>query len=211
MDLYPAIADERRASADLLAGLSTGQLATPSLCEAWTIRDVGAHLLMPLVTSGPKFGYALLRNRMDFNRASEMLTAQVARRSDAEIVAGLRDNADHRFTPPGLGPEAPLTDLIIHGQDMRRPLGLAHHVDPQRLVVVLGFLTGPDARRGFVPSERIEGLTFRATDLDWTAGAGPEVAGPAEAVLMAIAGRAVALDELTGPGVAELRARLDPV
>lgn len=209
MDLYAAIADERRTAADLLAGLSPEQLATPSLCDAWTVRDVGAHLLMPLVTSGPKFGFTLLRNRMDFNGASEMLTAQVARRSDAEIVAGLRDKADHRFTPPGLGPEAPLTDLIVHGQDMRRPLGLTREFDPQRLTVVLDFLTGPDSRRGFVPSDRVEGLAFCATDLDWSTGSGPEVAGPAEAVILSIAGRAVALDDLTGAGVDVLRRRLD--
>jgi hypothetical protein len=39
------------------------------------------------------------------------------------------------------------------------------------------------------------------------AGEGPEVQGPSESILMAITGRAVALDELSGPGVEVLRQR----
>ena len=39
-----------------------------------------------------------------------------------------------------------------------------------------------------------------ATDMDWSHGNGPEVTGPAEALVMMMAGRLVALDELTGEG-----------
>ena len=34
----------------------------------------------------------------------------------------------------------------------------------------------------------------------WSHGTGPEVTGPAEAVLMALAGRVEALEDLDGPG-----------
>lgn len=112
MDLYATIADERRASADLL-GLSAERSATPSLCDARTVRGAGAHLLVPLVTSGPRFGHALLRDR-NIDRASEKSSAQVAALSDAASVADSRDDADHRFTPPGL-------DLGV----LRRLLGAA--------------------------------------------------------------------------------------
>ncbi|MFN8126011.1 MAG: maleylpyruvate isomerase family mycothiol-dependent enzyme [Candidatus Nanopelagicales bacterium] len=203
------IADERRATADLIEGLSDAQLDTPSLCGAWTVRDVAAHLLMPLVTSTPRFAWTMVRNRGNFNAASESLTAEVARRPTPEIAAGLRDRAARRFTPPGLGLEAPLTDLLIHGQDMRRPLGLTRDFDPDRLRVALDFMTGPKASRGFVPADRVRGLSWRTTDLDWSAGSGPEVTGPAEALLLAIAGRPVALPELSGPGLDTLAARLD--
>lgn len=208
MDLFAEIADERLRLADLLATLTTEQMRTPSLCEAWTVRDVGAHLLMPLITPGSKFGLAFIRHRFNFDRASEALTASVARRSDAELVAGLRENAASRFTPPGMGPQAPLTDVVIHGQDIRRPLGLKREFPSRRLTVVLEFLTGPDARRGFVPASRIAGLRFIATDVDWSTGTGPEVIGSGEAVMMAVAGRGVALADLTGAGVADLETRL---
>jgi hypothetical protein len=47
-----------------------------------------------------------------------------------------------------------------------------------------------------------------ATDLDWAAGRGPEVHGPAEALLMAISGRRGIVQELTGPGQPTLAARI---
>jgi hypothetical protein len=73
--------------------------------------------------------------------------------------------------------------------------------------VSLDFLAGGRAI-GFAPRRRLAGLRFEATDLDWSWGSGPVLAGPAEALAMAMTGRAVALAELDGPGVAILRNRL---
>jgi len=50
-------------------------------------------------------------------------------------------------------------------------------------------------------------LKLRATDVDWTFGDGPEVAGPGMDLILAMSGRASALDDCTGEGVATLRAR----
>lgn len=210
MEIFDAIADERRLTADFVASLDPDQLATPSLCDAWTVRDVAAHLLMPLVTPMPKVVLAMARHGMNFDRASISLTAATARRSTADIVTGLRDRADSRFTPPGLGPEAPLTDLLVHGQDMRRPLGMTREIPAERQQVALDFLCGKVDGRGLVPRSRTEGLHLVATDLDWEAGpaTGPEISGPAEALMMAVAGRTVALADLTGPGLADLQERL---
>ena len=60
---------------------------------------------------------------------------------------------------------------------------------------------------GFVPKARTAGLSFAASDLDWTAGDGPLVQGTGEALMMALCGRRVALDELTGDGLAEFASR----
>lgn len=54
---------------------------------------------------------------------------------------------------------------------------------------------------------RIEGLTLRATDADWTHGSGPVVEGPILALLVASTGRGAACDELTGEGLETLRSR----
>jgi hypothetical protein len=48
------------------------------------------------------------------------------------------------------------------------------------------------------------GVRLVATDLDWSHGNGPEVRGSGEALLMAMAGRPAALDDLDGPGKAKL-------
>jgi hypothetical protein len=62
---------------------------------------------------------------------------------------------------------------------------------------------------GFVGSKkRAAGLHLVATDVDWSHGDGPEVRGPGEAILLALTGRTVVLDELTGEGVATLRSRM---
>lgn len=60
-----------------------------------------------------------------------------------------------------------------------------------------------------LPGRRLaRGVRLKPTDLDWSHGSGPEVTGPAEAVLMAITGRASALGELHGPGVSVIAGRL---
>jgi hypothetical protein len=67
----------------------------------------------------------------------------------------------------------------------------------------------PPGVPGLVPRRRVTGLSLRATDQDWTWGEGAEVSGTSEALAMALSGRTVALEDLTGPGAAELRRRLD--
>jgi hypothetical protein len=99
-----------------------------------------------------------------------------------------------------------LTDLQVHGQDMRRPLGLPHGLDPDRLLISLDFLTG--RRAGFSSRRRLAGLRLEATDLAWSWGAGAVLAGPAEALMMAAAGRPAALRDLDGPGVRVLASRI---
>src|SRR4029450_5565132 len=120
-------------------------------------------------------------------------------RRPAATAAGLRRTAGNRSRPPIVGHAGQLTDLQVHGQDMRRPLGLPHGLRLDRLRVSLDFLVGGRAI-GFAPKRRLAGLRFEASDLDWSWGSGPVLAGPAEALAMAMTGRAVALAELDGPG-----------
>jgi len=111
------------------------------------------------------------------------------------------------FEPPVVGLPGQLTDLQVHGQDMRRPLGLPHGLDLDRLRVSLDFLTGGRAI-GFTPRRRLAGLRLETTDLSWSWGTGDMLAGPAEALMMAITGRRVAVSDLDGPGVGVLAGRL---
>lgn len=207
VDIFAEIADERRDLADLVAGLTEAQLATPSLCGEWTVRDVVAHLVVPLEVGIPRFALAMLAARGNFDRANVRLARDQARRPVTELVAVLRRKADSRFTPPGSGPEAPLTDLLVHRLDIGWPLQLSRDPQAERLRTSLTYLTTGPAP-GFVTKGALDGLRFEATDLDWAQGSGPMVSGTAEALLMAICGRPVAFDRLTGDGVAPLRARL---
>ncbi|TYP87995.1 maleylpyruvate isomerase family mycothiol-dependent enzyme [Blastococcus xanthinilyticus] len=204
MDTFAEIAEERRELAALLSGLSAEQQAAPSLCSAWTVHDVTAHLVVPLEVSTPKFLLAMLACRGNFDRANVRVTREQARRPFAELVEVLHRKAGSRFTPPGAGPEAPLTDLLVHGLDIRRPLGIPRRIPEARLRTSLTFV----AAGGFVGKGALRGLRFEAADLDWAHGSGPPVRGDAEALLLAMTGRTSALDRLDGEGVPLLRARL---
>jgi uncharacterized protein (TIGR03083 family) len=207
MSVWQDIAEERVRFAELVDGLDADQLAAPSLCGKWTVHEVAAHVLMPLVTSKAEIARELLRARGNFHRANAALARRTARRPASEIAALLRTRSGSHFRPPLHPPVTPLTDLLIHGQDIRRPLGLTREFEPDRLRAALDFLASKRAHPGFVPRGRLAGLRLRAADVDWTFGAGAEVAGPGEALMMAMAGRTVALADLTGPGVAELATR----
>jgi hypothetical protein len=183
MDVWPAIAAERRALADDLDMLTPEQWAAPSLCAEWTVRDVAAHLVVPHTVSLPKFMVTLVRSRGSFPRANIATAARVAVRPTAELVADLR-----RYT-----------DVLVHSADIRIPLGIADPGPPQRWTPVLDFLVSPRARRGFV-SGPLPQLTLVATDADWTHGSGPEVRGPAAAIALALLGRPAVLTDLSGPG-----------
>lgn len=200
------IANERRALADVFDKLTPAQLRTPSLCDGWTVHDIAAHLIMPLETRIPTVALSLVAARGDFDKANLKLTRRHATRSIIELVDSLRRNAGHRFKPPGVGPEAPLTELLLHGQDIRRPLGIDREFSEERITTSLCFLT-ETKYRGFVPKGRLDGLAFEATDLDWSYGTGATVCGPAEALLVAISGRSASLGDLTGDGVAVLQER----
>jgi uncharacterized protein (TIGR03083 family) len=207
MDLLPAIAAERRHIADLVESLSPAQLDVPSLCGDWTVRQVAGHLLAAVDSSPSASLKVLARSGFRVHRANARLAIETAARPVTEIADGLRRNAAKPFRPPIVGYPGQLTDLQVHGQDMRRPLGLPHGLLPDRLRASLDFLTGGRAV-GFTPRRRTAGLRFTATDLDWTWGSGPLVTGPAEALMMALTGRRVVLGELDGPGVRVLADRL---
>lgn len=207
METFAAIADERRAVAEMLSMLTMEQQMAPSLCHGWSVHDVAAHLVMPLEVGMPTFFLTMLACRGDFDRANVRLTRRQARRPFGEIVEVLRRRAESRFTPPGAGPEAPLTDLLVHGLDIRWPLGLKREVPEERAWSSLTFLTSRSAR-GLVPRGLLDGVHLQADDIDWAHGHGPMVSGRAEALLLVLTGRSVALEALAGDGVPTLRARL---
>ncbi|GGO75200.1 maleylpyruvate isomerase family mycothiol-dependent enzyme [Nocardioides deserti] len=206
MDLFEEIADERRALADLLTGLAPEEQATPSLCAEWTVHEVVGHLVVPLEVGLAKFALEMVRSRGSFDRANARLAREWAQRPCEELLGVLRQRADSRFTPPGMGPEAPLTDLLVHGLDVRWPLGIDREVPAGRLRATLDFVAG--APGGIVPRGSLDGLRFEANDLDWVAGEGAVVRGSAEALLLGLTGRSAALDRLDGEGLATLRGRL---
>jgi mycothiol maleylpyruvate isomerase-like protein len=103
-----------------------------------------------------------------------------------------------------LSPQTALLEIVVHQQDIRRPLGAGREIPAGVLHAVL-----PAAAMAY--SARTRGLCLQAFDLPWIRyGDGPAVTGPAEALLMAICGRPAGLAELTGAGAAVLASRIGP-
>jgi uncharacterized protein (TIGR03083 family) len=206
-EVFALTAIERRRAADMFDGLDDEQWGAPSLCSQWTVRDVAGHLVGPFCMSTWRFVLGAVASA-GFHRYSVKMSRELAKRPTAELVATLRANAEHRFAPPGTGPLAPLTDLAVHTRDVARPLGLPASASLDAWRAVLDFLASAKAKRGFVARGRLNGLRFTATDQQWDVGEGPQVLGASEALALAIAGRAAALDDVGGEGLATLSARI---
>jgi uncharacterized protein (TIGR03083 family) len=194
------IATERRALADVFDGLTAEQWAAPSLCEGWTVAHVAAHMTMPFRYSAPRFVLEMVRARGSFHRLNDRIAARDHTVPQAELAAVLRDNAEHPWRPPGAGWEAPLTHDVVHGLDITHPLGIEPVVPAEPLRVVLDSLVAPRASRHFGTS--LTGVELRATDLDWAAGDGREVAGRGTDLVLLLAGRRVPDELFDGDGAA---------
>lgn len=197
--------DERADLADLLATLTPAQWDAPSLCAGWRVRDVVAHMFSYEELSTVGLVARFVRGGILPDRVNGAGVAAYAGHSPDDLLALVRDHQQPRGLTAGFGGRIALTDGVIHQQDIRRPLGLPREIPADRLRVALDFArTAPTIGA----AKRVRGLALAATDLDWSAGTGPVVEGPAESLLMAIAGRRGTTQELTGPGRPVLAARV---
>jgi uncharacterized protein (TIGR03083 family) len=194
---------ERADLAAFLATLTPQQWATPSLCTGWTVKDVVAHMISYEELGAMGLIKRFLKGRIV--RANEVGVDEFAPRSPQQLLEFLRNHLTPQGLTAGFGGMIALVDGTIHHQDIRRTLGQPRTIPADRLKRVLGLVPG-NPRLG--AGRRIRGLRLRATDIDWAHGHGPEVIGPGEALLMAMAGRPAALADLAGPGHATLAARL---
>jgi uncharacterized protein (TIGR03083 family) len=201
------VADERRHMADLFAGLTREQLARQSLCDAWTMHEVAAHLATYLRFGQLKIVCCMVAGAGDLAPGNQRLARWYARRPTADLVQALRRNAESRTTPPRSGYDPMLADLILHDLDVRIPLGIPRQIPEDRLAVAFNLL-GSVPSPGFAIGTRLRGLRFEATDTGWATGSGAVVRGPAEAVVLAMSGRTAAWAGLTGDGAELLRDRI---
>lgn len=196
--------DERADLADLLAELPSEHWDAPTLCDRWAVRDVVAHVISYEGLGVSDLARRLVEGRFTLARTNGAGVARLRDASPEQLLALLRQQLRPTGLTAGFGGRIALVDGIIHAQDIRRALDLPRAVPAERLRVALPFaVLAPPIGAAW----RARGLRLRATDLDWAAGSGREVRGPAEALLMAVAGRRGATAELAGPGRPVLAAR----
>jgi uncharacterized protein (TIGR03083 family) len=195
---------ERADLAALLADLSPAEWEAPTLCERWRVRDVVAHMISYEDLDARGLAARFARGRFRPERVNAVGVAELRGCSPRELLERLHDHLEPRGLTAGFGGRVALVDGMIHQQDIRRPLGRLREIPADRLLPALSFARVAPPVGAF---RRARGLRLVATDLDWSAGKGPEVRGPAEPLLMAMAGRHGVARELTGPGLAVLAAR----
>lgn len=196
---------ERAALADDLAGLSDEQWRHPTLCGEWDVEDVVAHLVAAASTGTWAWVRSIVGARFRVDVHNDRRMRQHRGSSPAGTLANFRavvtsTTAATSHTPAFLG------EVVVHAQDVRRPLGLPGSPSVEALTPVADFY----ARRDFaVPSRTAAaGLRLQADDGPFAAGSGPLVTGSTLALVMAMAGRTPYLDELDGPGLPTLRERV---
>ncbi|MCW2778172.1 MAG: hypothetical protein JWN17_1897 [Frankiales bacterium] len=195
----------RTSLASTVAELTPEQWRTPSLCAGWTVGALAAHLLASaeqtpgrflagMVTSGFRFGALMER---DIAARAALTPEQVADR------LLLRTTTTNKPPAPAV---AMLGEVVVHSEDLRRPLGLPGRVDKDAADLCLDMYSRANVPVG--GKRRIAGLRLVSTDTAWSCGDGPDVTGPATSLLLAMTGRSAGLSDLTGEGVPALRARL---
>lgn len=193
------IASERRELATLLDGLGAEQWDAPSLCDGWTVRHVVAHITMPFQYSTPRFLLELVKAGGRFQRMSDAVARRDAMLPTGQLVAALRDNAEHPWKPPGGGYEGALTHDVIHSLDITCPLGIERQFPAESMTAVLDTISGPRSRRHF--GVDVDDIELRAVDLDWSYGSGAPLLGRAQDLALLLTGRRVPQGTFSGDGV----------
>jgi uncharacterized protein (TIGR03083 family) len=201
---WPLIHAERQALAEDLTALDDAQWGTPSLCAGWSVREVLGHMITTAKMTPPKFMAALAGSGFKFNELADKNARREAAGTPAQTLAEFRRLVTATSHPPGPG-DTWLGETIVHAEDIRRPLGIARTYPVAAVVRVADFFKGSNLLIG--AKRRIAGLSLRATDTEWSTGSGPEVTGPAISLVLAMTGRAAALDDLSGDGLGTLRSR----
>ena len=199
--------DETADLAEFVSGLPDAQWDHESLCDGWRVRDVIGHMCVGHTMPMPKMLREVARYKGDIDAGSAVLSVRYGTdHTPAELAATISAIARHH-TRKGISRVIPakagFTDHLVHHQDIRRPLGQLREIPEERLVAALDSLFL--SLGGSMPAKkRLKGLKVTATDVGWTKGDGPELRGPAEAIILASLGRDVVLADLEGEGADQL-------
>lgn len=202
---WKMIHKERAAMADTLTTLSAAQWAQPSLCGGWSVRETAAHIVLGAEQTTPHFLGRMAANGFRFNTMMDRDARRTGALAPDELIARLRARVTTTNKPPAPALTM-LGEVVVHSDDIRRPLGLQNDSSPDVLIACLEMYKNASFPVG--TKKRIDGLRLVATDVEWSHGTGPEVTGRAMPMVMAMTGRAAGLDELGGEGLAALRGRM---
>ncbi len=195
---------ERASLADYLGALTPEQWTMPTWCAKWNVQELVGHLIAAANITAPHFFAGFIKSGFNFDKVVENDLVQYATGTPAEVLKRFQGVVGSTRRPPAPS-YVPLGEILVHGEDIRRALGAPGAHPREHLVAIADAYR--KAGKPLNGKKRSSGLRFVADDIDWSAGEGPEVRGPAMSLILAMVGRSRALDDCSGPGVDVLRGR----
>lgn len=187
---------ERTALIEDLATLRPEQWDMPSWCSGWTVHDVAAHLVDNARTTRAGFVLALVRARFDFDRLNQR-GLDTARGETPDVTLRRLQEVARRTSGPPASADTRLVEEVMHGEDIRRPLGIVHDYAPEAVRRALSLQARTSEAFGGA-KELVGQVRLVATDTDLEVGQGNAVYGPALSLLLVASGRKNARADLTG-------------
>jgi uncharacterized protein (TIGR03083 family) len=184
-DLQPWVAPTYDGLADLLADADPATWDAPSLCDAWHVRHVIAHVTMPARLTPEQFGAGMAAAGGDFTVFSDTVAARDASLPVAELLDQLRSPALHAWQPPAGGAAGALSHAVIHSLDVTLALGRPAVAPAAAATAVLDHLTANATLFG-VP---LTDVRLEAAGTDWSWGTGRLVRGDSGSLIALLSGR----------------------
>lgn len=185
--IWSVVNDERRRLVDDLDDLTAADWQTPSLCPGWTVHDVVAHLVDSASTTRLTFVRRMIKVRFDFDQDNQHGIDRIKRAEPAATLAAMRATIGLTSTPPA-ALATRLVEAFVHGEDIRRPVGVGEQYPPDAVAIALAYQLKTKVAFGG-GRERAQGCRLIATDTDFTWGSGREVRGSAIDLLLTVSGR----------------------
>jgi len=203
-EIWAHIHSERAQMAETWAALASPQWAAASWCQGWSVQDTAGHIVAAAEQTPVNFYKEMTSAGFRFSVFADRGARRMASIGPDELVRRLRARTSTTNHPPA-PVMAMLGEIVVHGEDIRRPLGQRHQSPQGALLAVAGSWKNSNLLIG--AKRRIAGLRLQATDIEWAHGDGPEVRGPLISLILAMTGRKAVHPDLTGEGLATLSSR----
>jgi uncharacterized protein (TIGR03083 family) len=203
-DVWTNIHRERESLVETLSSLSPEQWSAASWCGAWNVKEVVGHVLSAAEQTTFNFYKQLASAGFKFDVFADRDAKRLGALEPSELIRRLQARTTTTNRPPA-PVIAMLGEIVVHGEDIRRPLGIKHQTPEAALIAVADNWKKSNLLIG--SKRRIAGVQLHATDVNWSHGTGPVVSGPLQSLVLAMTGRKGALSDLNGDGVAVLEGK----
>ncbi|ALG86742.1 hypothetical protein ACH46_08885 [Gordonia phthalatica] len=190
-EMWGLIDTQRASAAEIFASLTDDQWSVTSLCDGWSVREVGAHLTLQSMGLGRTVRLAL-RHPGSINHVIDASArAEAAGLTTREIVDRLGLLVGVHRANPFTTVDDTLVDAVVHTFDATEPLGITVDLPERTALAVLDRLADYH-RRGKTAvfhDVHVSGSRFVANDLCWSWGSGATVEATTTDLILTLSGR----------------------